>query len=672
MVERTALESYSNVDIERELELYKEVYFGKFLKIYEFLCTKIYNFLKLSTNDKNKIQKFELIKKDLSLKIIYNQVYSFQVFFLILMLFVSLLIFFIIFDMLILIILIVFSILLSYLIGEYPFILYRSTRNKKRAQLISFLLFLALKMRENPNLEKALLFTIRYLSPPIKIDILNLIRDIINKVYFSAAEALDKYSKSWEDEAPFFSIGMQFLISSIYEPNQMEREKLVDKALEESLDSLLSYMEVNVRELKGVIDIISVFGITFPTLLLTIFPLASVFLSEIFSPFILFVLVDVIIPIFVFVSIKIFIENRFFNIFSKGTFYYYLSLKEKEKELINLKALVASIGIVIITLYLIFQFLFNFLANYSLFNIILAGIFVFSIGLGIAAYHFIYYLAFRDLDIDLSKIEKDISSFSFTLGNVLMSNIPIEEAIIRIKDRFKGKPIENFLKDIHKNLKLGIPFKTAVFDRRIGALRKYPSAYLEAVMELLIESSSVSPQNCGKTAIFIAKYFKYIEKVKRRLLDLTAESISQIKVISRFVGPAILAVVIAVSILSLYILHSLGVIMKNIKLQMENPYSFNEYVNYAIIDVFSLFNVSGFLTPQKLYIIVGIFNIIITYLSVFILSIVEHEDDKIKKYKIMYDYMFKSSLLFLIFSLLSTIILWNLVSPLFIEFSYLF
>ncbi|MEM4772582.1 MAG: type II secretion system F family protein [Nanoarchaeales archaeon] len=672
MVERKNIEDYLNIDVEKELELYKYLYFSNFLKFYEFICLKIYNIFKISSGDKNKIQQFELVRRSLNLKISYNHIYTFQIFFLFLSILISFLILFIFGDLLILIILLIFSILFSYFLGEYPFLLYKSIKNKKKSQLVSFLLFLALKMRESPNLEKALLFSVRYTPPPLKIDILVLLKDIINKVYFSAADALDKYSKLWEEEAPFFSTGIQLLISSIYEPDPIERERLVDRALEESLDLLLSHMEVSIRELKGVIDLISIFGITFPTLLLTIFPLASVFLAEIFSPVILFILVNIIIPAFVFISIRGLIGNKMFSIFSKGTIYYYLHLKEREKTLVNLRALVISIGVVIIALYLIFHFIFDFLSNYILFNVILVGIFVFCIGLGVVVYHFVYYLAFRDLDVDLSKIEKDISSFSFTLGNVLMNNVPIEEAIIRVKDRFKGKPIENFLKDIYKNLRLGIPLKAVIFDKNIGVLKKYPSAYLEAVMELLIESSAVSPRNCGKTAIFIAKYFKYIEKVKRRLLDLTAESISQIKIISRLVGPAILSVVIAVAILSLYILHGLGIIMKNIKLYMEKPTDFGEYVNYAVIDIFSLFSPSENLTPQRLYIVVGLFNIIMTYLSVMILSIVEYEDDKIKKHKLIYSYLFRSILIFLIFSLLSTIFLWNLVSPLFREFVYLF
>ncbi|MEM0333434.1 MAG: type II secretion system F family protein [Candidatus Aenigmatarchaeota archaeon] len=672
MVERKNIEDYLNIDVEKELELYKYLYFSNFLKFYEFICLKIYNIFKISSGDKNKIQQFELVRRSLNLKISYNHIYTFQIFFLFLSILISFLILFIFGDLLILIILLIFSILFSYFLGEYPFLLYKSIKNKKKSQLVSFLLFLALKMRESPNLEKALLFSVRYTPPPLKIDILVLLKDIINKVYFSAADALDKYSKLWEEEAPFFSTGIQLLISSIYEPDPIERERLVDRALEESLDLLLSHMEVSIRELKGVIDLISIFGITFPTLLLTIFPLASVFLAEIFSPVILFILVNIIIPAFVFISIRGLIGNKMFSIFSKGTIYYYLHLKEREKTLVNLRALVISIGVVIIALYLIFHFIFDFLSNYILFNVILVGIFVFCIGLGVVVYHFVYYLAFRDLDVDLSKIEKDISSFSFTLGNVLMNNVPIEEAIIRVKDRFKGKPIENFLKDIYKNLRLGIPLKAVIFDKNIGVLKKYPSAYLEAVMELLIESSAVSPRNCGKTAIFIAKYFKYIEKVKRRLLDLTAESISQIKIISRLVGPAILSVVIAVAILSLYILHGLGIIMKNIKLYMEKPTDFGEYVNYAVIDIFSLFSPSENLTPQRLYIVVGLFNIIMTYLSVMILSIVEYEDDKIKKHKLIYSYLFRSILIFLIFSLLSTIFLWNLVSPLFREFAYLF
>ncbi|MEM1782661.1 MAG: hypothetical protein QW483_02150, partial [Nanopusillaceae archaeon] len=224
MVERKNIEDYLNIDVEKELELYKYLYFSNFLKFYEFICLKIYNIFKISSGDKNKIQQFELVRRSLNLKISYNHIYTFQIFFLFLSILISFLILFIFGDLLILIILLIFSILFSYFLGEYPFLLYKSIKNKKKSQLVSFLLFLALKMRESPNLEKALLFSVRYTPPPLKIDILVLLKDIINKVYFSAADALDKYSKLWEEEAPFFSTGIQLLISSIYEPDPIERE----------------------------------------------------------------------------------------------------------------------------------------------------------------------------------------------------------------------------------------------------------------------------------------------------------------------------------------------------------------------------------------------------------------------------------------------------------------
>jgi len=656
-------ESLDTLGLNEEIKLYRKLYFGKILDIYEFIVKRISRFIKLESSDIRKKEEFNKIKRSIDIDLDYDEIYTAQIFFIVLFLIFGF-IFLIFSDILKFLILVLFGIFISYIIGEYLFILYNSIKNKKKAQLISLILYLTLKLRENPNLEQALLFAIKYIQPPLRLDLLSLMRDIVNKRYLSAAEALDTYAKEWADEAPFFLSGMQLIITSSYEQNPIERERILDRAVEDTLDTFLIYLESNVRELKGPIDLISVFGITFPTLLLTIFPIAAVFLSTIFSPTFLFILVDIIIPILVFLILKGFLEGKVVNIFATGSVYYYLFIKEREKISLNIYALILSISLSILIMFLLFNFVFNFLQGFKLLNIILAAVFIFSIGIGISVYYYIYYMAFRDLDIDLSKIEEDISSFTFALGNVLLNNIPIEEAIIRIYPRFKNRPIGKFLEGLYKNLKLGVPFHVAVFDKKIGVLKKYPSAYLEATMELLSESSMVSPKNAGKVAISIAKYFRYLDKVRSRFLDLVAESISQVKVLSRFVGPAILSVVVSVSIVSLYILYGLGVLLQNIRTSVETPGEFTEYISYSFIDILSLFNPTEAFTPQKLYMIVGIFNILISYLGIMLILVIEVGDDKIKKSKRFAVYTLQSSVIFFIFSVISTIALWHLVSPL--------
>jgi len=650
-------------DIVREIELYKKLYFGNLLSFYEKFVKFIGRLFLLRSSDIKKLEEFNRVKTNLNLNITYDEIYTSQI--LILIIFIIFSLPFIIISDIIKFALIVFSgVFLSYLIGEYPFILYRSVKNKKKAQLISLILFLTLKLRDNPNLEQALVFAIKYTQLPLKLDLLGIMRDIINKKYISAAEALDLYAKEWSEEAPFFLSGMQIVISSVYEPDPIERERILDRAIEETLDTFLIYLESNIRELKGPIDMIAVFGVTFPTLLLTIFPISAIFLSNLFSPSFLFILVDIIIPLLVFAMLRGFLEGKVLNIFATSSIYYYLFIKEREKISLNLYSLVMSILSCLVIMFLLFEFFFNFLQGFKLLNIILSAVFIFSIGIAVSIYYFVYYFAFRDLDIDLSKIEADISSFSFTLGNILLNNIPIEDAIVRIYPRFKNRPIGKFLGEIYKNLKFGVPFSVAVFDKKIGALRKYPSAYLEATMELLSESSSVSPKTAGKVAISIAKYFRYFDKVRSRFLDLVAESISQVKTLSRFVGPAILSIVIAVAIMSVYILYNLGILLQNVKASLGSPGDFSEYVSYTMIDIFELFSSAESLTPQSLYIIVGIFNILISYLGSLLVQVIEVGDDKIKKSKNLAKYMLYSSVIFFIFSILSTWALWNIASPL--------
>ena len=649
--------------IEEEYKEYKEIFFGSGTKYYEKLAKFVHNILKLKTGDIKKIEEFENINKEIHLDLNYDQVYSLSIFSLLVFSFTGVIFFLLSANSLLLLFFLICGLLMYFLVLYYPKYLYNSLKSKKREQLILAILFMAMKLRENPNLETAFLYTTKYIQPPLRLDFLKLLWDTYNKKYSSLKEAISYYLKNWEEDAYYFVIGMELLISSLYESDPIRRENIIDKAVEESLNNLLESLSLYVRELQSPINLIYMLGIVLPTLLLTLFPLVSVLMSDVFSPSFLFVFFDIAIPFFVFLLTKQYIESKRKETIQREDIYFYLYLKKNNRKFIVLSVLFASLLIVFLFFIIVF-IIKNFLMEFSLLSILLSGIFVLLLSLAMVFSSYFYYHFYENFDKRLDNIDKDMSSFLFSLGNVLGEEVPLELALIKIYSRFKDKPIGSFISEVYKNLKVGLSLEEAIFDREKGALIKYPSAYLEAAMEVIVESSKVSPISAGKAAIAISRYFLYMEKVRLRLLDLTAEVTSQMKSLAKILAPSILGIVVAIALMSLNILYKLGIAIANIK-QTFVPTSTADIITYVPLEIIDLLSFSGNdVSPATIFIIVGLFNLLITILLSYILNLIENGRNPIKEKKYIYSNLFLSSILFFIIATFGSILLWSIADNL--------
>jgi len=642
--------------IKKEYDLYREYYFGNSVKIFEKLAKLAGKYIKIKVDPKKK-KEYEKINSEVHLKVTIEDIYALASLSLVISVIIGLLLLIFLKNLLIVVFFAIIGFLLYNLIIYYPSLLYQILEKKKEGQLVLAVMFLAMKLLENPNLEVAFEHTAKHLSPPLNLDFLRLLWDTYNKKYASLYEAIDIYLKRWEDKAYHFVIGMQLLISSLYEVEQVRREMLIDKAVEEMLNHLYERMSFYVRELQSPINLIYMLGIVLPTLLLTLFPLISVLMADIFSPGFLLFIFDVAIPFIVFILIKQYIEAKRIEAVSKEDLYFYLYLKKNDIKF-KIISIMAGIFITILIFFGAIFFLKNLIFEYSIIAILVSGIFILSLGLGISFGSFLYYNFYRSFDKRLDIIEKELSSFLFSLGNALNKNIPLESAIISIYPRFKKKEIGKFIATIYRNIRIfNMSIYDAIFDKERGALIKFPSSYLEAAMEVIIESSKVSPKSAAKAAIAISRYFLYLERVKLRLLDLTAEVTSQMKSLAKILAPTILAIIVAVAIMSLVILYKLGIAIENIR----DVYSIGgeyDYYSFVSLEILDLLTFKGTVSPATIYIVVGIFNIVSTILIAYMLNIIENGKNTIKEKKYIYEYLLVSSILFFIVATFGSIALW--------------
>ncbi|MDT7890860.1 MAG: type II secretion system F family protein [Candidatus Nanopusillus sp.] len=645
-------------NLESKLRLYKYIYFGNKLKYYEEIVKTFGNIIKIKVNE-NKRRNFEKINEELLLDVNIDQIESSAIFLLILFIFIGIIpsiiispLYFLLFASL--------GVLFYILIDYYYIILYNNLNTRKKSQLISLLLLLAIKLRQNPNVEQAILFAAKNINLPLKLDLLRLLRDVYNRKYISASEALIEYSRSWEKNAKFFYIGVMLILSALYDPDKDRRNFQIDKSIEEALEELVNELYEFSREIRSTINLVSMLGITLPVMLLTIFPLASIFLGNIFSPFVLFILFDILIPFIAFFSINYAISSRMISIFSEDDIYlfYYLKRKDLTNKLISI-ASGFSVGILLF--FIIFFVIYQYLYKFDVLGVLLSEFFVLLMGLSISLMAFTYYSHYKDLYKSLEKIEMDLPPFLLSLSSALNEGYPLEKAMIHVYSKYKGGPIGDFISKIYQNLRMGLSFYDSIFDIRYGALSKIPSSKLRSTMELLYEASSQSPTEASVITGIIAKYFLLISKVKERIKDLVAEDLSQLKSLLRILAPIILGIVSAVGVMVIEILHRLSFQFSQVSNLTSPDSNVYQYINSLPNIIFNIFNLNSLISPSSMIIIIGIFNAAIAFVIIYAINSIENSGDKLGFYYYLYKYYIINILMFFIFSTISTIALYMFV-----------
>jgi hypothetical protein len=450
------------------------------------------------------------------------------------------------------------------------------------------------------------------------------------------------------------------ILSALYEPDKDRRNFQIDKSIEEALDELVNELYEFSREIRSTINLVSMLGITLPVMLLTIFPLASIFLGSIFSPFVLFILFDILVPFMAFYTVNYAISSKMIGVFSNDDIYlfYYLKKKDLTNKLISI---ISGLSVSILLFFIIFFVIYQYLYKFDVSGILLSEFLVFLIGLSISLIAFIYYSHYKDLYKNLEKIGTDLPPFLLSLSSALNEGYPLEKAMIYVYPKYKGSPIGDFISKIYQNLRAGLSFYDSIFDIRYGALSRIPSSQLRATMELLYEASSQSPTEASIITGIVARYFLLISKVKERIKDLVAEDLSQLKSLLRILAPIILGIISAVSVMIIEVLYELSFQFKQISSLSLSNSSVSQYISTLPGIIFNIFNLNSLVSPASMILIIGIFNAAIAFVIVYAINSIENSGDKLSFYYYLYKYYIVNILIFFIFSTLSTIALYMFV-----------
>jgi len=515
---------------------------------------------------------------------------------------------------------VLFGILLIIPLSKYPRVLATGWRMRSSNQMVLSVFYLVSFMRHTSNLELAMKFTSEHIAPPLSLDFKKIIWNVESAKFNSLKESLDNYLDSWKKYNMEYVESMHLVESSLYEPKENRRIDMLEKGLSLILESTYEKMLHFAQELKSPLEMLHMLGVILPILGLVILPLIFSFMNSV-RWYHIAMLYNLFLPAIVYYLGKSILSTR-------PTGYGQADITEVNPELkkhtmINLKLgskdLVIHPKYVAIFIFAIFFIIFIsplviHAMNDEMFDYVLikepgAGYKLIStankeelnearfkflgyrkddetlevkgpfglgatllsialpLGLGRA---FGYYYNARTKKLmkireETKKLEDEFAATLFQLGNRIGDGLPPELAFSKVAEQMHNTNSGGFFELASKNIStLGMGVEEAIFDKKRGAINKYPSALIKSSMKVFVESARKGPEVASRALINISTYIKEMHRVDERLRDLLAEITSSMSSQIKFLAPLISGIVVGLTSMITAILDKLGTQLEGI------------------------------------------------------------------------------------------------------------
>ncbi|MBU0635618.1 hypothetical protein KKE06_01180 [Candidatus Micrarchaeota archaeon] len=158
--------------------------------------------------------------------------------------------------------------------------------------------YLTMSMKLVPNLEKAVEFAALHGRGKIATDFQKLIWDVQLGVYNTLSEGLDALAYRWGKFSEEFKRSLMMVRASVLEDTEAKRFALLDKTMEELLDSIKNKMEQYARDLSQPAVFLFYLGVLLPLILIIVLPIGSAFTGQpLARTDVLIIIYNIIIPI---------------------------------------------------------------------------------------------------------------------------------------------------------------------------------------------------------------------------------------------------------------------------------------------------------------------------------------------------------------------------------------
>lgn len=592
--------------------------------------------------------------------------------------------------------------------SKMPSVMATNWRMRASNQMVLSIFYVVSYMRHTSNLELAIKFTSDHIAPPLAIDFKKIIWNVETSRHSSVKESLDHYLAHWKKYNSEFVESMHLITSSLYETNEPKRIKALEKALSLILESTYEKMLHFAQNLKSPITMLHMLGVILPVLGLVILPLVVSFMENA-KWYHISVLYNVFLPVLVWYLGKVILSTRpmgygqadITEINPELKKYSLLNFRFGSQEIIlNPKWIGLTIIIIFVIIgispLLIFMLTgsgenyFDYallsrpnlhiaqindinqvgeakftllgykigrtgqrLGPFGLGSTVLSIAIPFGMAFGLSFYYKSSTKKLIKIRDKTRELENEFASALYQLGNRTGDGLPAEIAFARVAENMENTVSGNFFDLVSMNIAtLGLGVEDSIFDRKYGAINKFPSALIESSMKVFIEAAKKGPSVASEALINISTYIKEMHRVDERLKDLMAEVTSSMQSQIRFLAPLISGIVIGLTSMITTILNTLGTQIASIASEGDAPMS----------GVAGLAEIFGDSIPTFYFqIVVGVYVVQITYLLTTLLNTIQNGYDPMNEKFLLGNYMFSSGVLYSMVALI-VILIFNIIA----------
>lgn len=524
---------------------------------------------------------------------------------------------------------------LIFYIYYYPTLLTKYTRIKASSELVLSILYMIVSLRLTSNLENAINFAASNLSGPVGRDLKKMMWELSTGKYLTTDALLVDFANKWKEENFEFYQALDMIRTSMNEKGE-KREMMLDESINVLLRGNMERMKKYATGLKNPLTIITMMGLTLPILTIVLFPIITIFMSDVIKPAMLVLFYNIILPLVLYwvmtdilrsMPLQFSVVDISLHPEAHRIGYYPIKIKGR-KIGIPLLLIAFFIGFLIISLG-IFISMKSTGEGVTLAKLCSGLIIISGIATSFILYSFFSFYKNIEIRDSIAEVEKEFGNAMFQLGHILYTGQPIEKSMEKLCLSLGDSKIVPLFKRALLNIrKFGYTVRKALLDEKVGIVNFYPSNIIRNMLDIIVDSIEKGIGGTSKTTIAISQYLKSAHNVEEYMKEILEEMTSEMSFMMSILAPVSCGIVVGLATVMIMVLYKMTLILASITGLAGSSSAFS---GTGLLD--SIIDIKNIIPVEVFTIIVGVYMLeVIVLISIF-LSTLEHGGDPLEKYR---------------------------------------
>ncbi|VVB74380.1 Uncharacterised protein [Candidatus Tiddalikarchaeum anstoanum] len=422
-------------------------------------------------------------------------------------------------------------IIINHLYSDYYKEKYYFERVKDLGYLPDFFSIIITNLKIKPNLETALLNTIRFEYGKITRSAKKLINELRSGKKYDVKDALQNITKEFNN--PSVNRAMSLILTSLSIKDSNRRRELLNMSLNQLLKGMVYESEKFSKKLYIPVLLLFSFGTILPLVIISVIPIISIIRGSSFNIYtiIFFFLLTLIITKIIVDGLKKKNPSRFSQII----------IKKDEKGVSIILLMVLFLGIsspaIIYLMSIVLPYQLNFLQGYQ-------TLFLY------AALSLCFSLYFYSKSSALIKEKKKIEIFEhemidafFNLGGRINEGRSVEDSLKYVSDVSSEGYAKKVFGEGYKKIKHGGFSLEQVFNK-IHVMDRLYSQRIKGLSEVFVESAKRHSTTAGENIIELCNYYNSIYESEEEMTNSMSKNTDMIKLTMTLFAPMVCALVI--------------------------------------------------------------------------------------------------------------------------------